>query len=137
MLEALVILEYLGKEYVVASPDYEGPYSAFIAGRLAGMGVLDGMRAVQSFKPLGLASKPKIFGSGYSVGAIATEWAASLASQYVPDLNIVGWAMGGTPSNLTGTFTFLHGFLFFWLSSVWNKRFIRCFCISSSCTNIG
>lgn len=39
--------------------DYEGPNAAFIAGRLEGRGVLDGIRATLKFSKLGLAN-PKI-----------------------------------------------------------------------------
>lgn len=111
-IESLLLQIYISQGYIVASPDYEGPDSAFAAGRLEGMAVLDSMRAVQSFTPLGLSSNPKIFGSGYSGGAIANGWAAALHPTYAKDLNVVGWAIGGTPSNLTGTFTNVDGTIF-------------------------
>jgi hypothetical protein len=78
------------------------------------MGVLDSMRAVANFKStLGLnTSTPKIVGYGYSGGAIATGWAASLISSYAPELKVLGWASGGTPANLTGTPVFLDGGLY-------------------------
>lgn len=78
--EFLVIQLYLLQGYIVASPDYEGPDAAFSPGHLEGMGVLDGMRAVQNFADkLGMSTnKPAIVGTGYSGGAIATGWAASL-----------------------------------------------------------
>ncbi|CAI7657889.1 unnamed protein product [Penicillium glandicola] len=102
-VELLVIEIYLALGYTVASPDYEGPDAAFGPGRLAGMGVLDGIRAVKSFKTLGLTDDPMVVGIGYSGGALATGWAASLQPKYASELNIKGWAQGGTPSNLTGT----------------------------------
>ncbi|KAJ5650688.1 uncharacterized protein N7484_004411 [Penicillium longicatenatum] len=106
--EQLILQSYLLLGYIVASPDYEGPDAAFGPGRLAGMGVLDNMRAVSSFGALGLSSaEPMIVGTGYSGGAIATGWAASLQSSYAPELNIKGWAQGGTPANLTGTLMFI------------------------------
>lgn len=106
--EQLILQSYLLLGYIVASPDYEGPDAAFGAGRLAGMGVLDNMRAVSSFDALGLSSaKPMIVGTGYSGGALATGWAASLQPSYAPELDIKGWAQGGTPANLTGTFEYL------------------------------
>ena len=111
--EQLLLQAYLLLGYIVASPDYEGPDAAFGAGRLAGMGVLDNMRAVSSFSTLGLDSaKPMIVGTGYSGGAIATGWAASLQPNYAPELDIKGWAQGGTPSNLTGTLLFIDDTLF-------------------------
>ena len=113
-VEFFLLQAYLLEGYIVQSPDYEGPDAAFGAGRLAGMGVLDSMRAIANFKTtLGLTtSTPKIVGYGYSGGAIATGWAASLLSSYAPELNVLGWAQGGTPANLTGTAVFIDGTLF-------------------------
>lgn len=45
--------------WTVTIQDYEGPNAAFIAGRLEGRGVLDGIRATLKFPQLGLNS-PKI-----------------------------------------------------------------------------
>jgi pimeloyl-ACP methyl ester carboxylesterase len=71
------------------------------------MGVLDGIRAVNNFKDtLGLKN-PMVVGVGYSGGALATGWAASLHPSYAPELNVKGWVQGGTPSNLTGTLVFI------------------------------
>ncbi|KAJ5081587.1 hypothetical protein NUU61_009851 [Penicillium alfredii] len=108
-VEMFIIQAYLLLGYVVASPDYEGPDVAFSPGHLEGMGVLDSMRAVSNFKDtLGLTSgKPMIVGTGYSGGAIATGWAASLQPAYAPELDIRGWVQGGTPANLTGTLLFI------------------------------
>lgn len=91
--------------YIVASPDYEGPDAAFSAGPLEGMGVLDGIRAVNNFgSTIGFSTAtPMVVGVGYSGGAIATGWAASLQPTYAPELNMMGWAQGGTPANLTST----------------------------------
>jgi hypothetical protein len=111
--EQLILQAYLLLGYIVASPDYEGPDAAFGPGRLAGMGTLDGMRAVSNFNSLGLSSaSPMIVGTGYSGGAIATGWTASLQPSYAPDLDIQGWVQGGTPSNLTGTLLKIDGTLF-------------------------
>lgn len=113
-VEYLLLQAFLLQGYIVSAPDYEGPDSAFAAGRLAGMGVLDSMRAVANFKStLGLTtSTPAVVGYGYSGGGIATGWAASLQQTYAPELNIKGWASGGTPANLTGTAQFLENTLF-------------------------
>lgn len=45
--------------WTVTIQDYEGPNAAFIAGRLEGRGVLDGIRATLKFSKLGLTN-PKI-----------------------------------------------------------------------------
>jgi hypothetical protein len=108
-LEMLIIELYLTLGYVVASPDYEGPDAAFGPGHLEGMVTLDGMRAVANFgETVGItAENPMIVGIGYSGGAIASGWGASLQSSYAPELNIKGWAHGGTPANLTGTLMYI------------------------------
>ncbi|KAJ2980661.1 hypothetical protein NQ176_g2510 [Zarea fungicola] len=111
--EYLLIQVYLLSGYTVASSDYEGPDVAFSAGRLSGMGVLDGMRAVVNYGPnIGLSKNPMIVNAGYSGGAIAGGWAASLQPLYAPELNIKGWILGGTPANLTQTLLDVDGTLF-------------------------
>lgn len=110
--EQLIMQAYLLLGYIVASPDYEGPDAAFGPGRLAGMGTLDGMRAVANFESLGLSSNPMIVGTGYSGGALATGWTASLQPSYAPELDIKGWVQGGTPSNLTATLLKIDGTAF-------------------------
>ncbi|CAL5867108.1 uncharacterized protein PFLUO_LOCUS1320 [Penicillium psychrofluorescens] len=107
-VEMFIMEAYLLLGYIVASPDYEGPDAAFSPGHLEGMGVLDGMRAVTNFnETLGLSANPMIIGTGYSGGAIATGWAASLQPSYAPDLDIKGWVQGGTPANLTATMLYI------------------------------
>ncbi|KAL4905081.1 hypothetical protein BDW74DRAFT_185194 [Aspergillus multicolor] len=109
--EFLFLQRHLLHGYIVSAPDHEGPDAGLGAGRLAGMAVLDSMRAVINYsKTIGLtSSRPAIAAIGYSGGAIATGWAASLHAYYAPELNVLGWAMGGTPSNLTSTFYHLDG----------------------------
>lgn len=113
-VEFLLLQAFLLDGNIVSSSDYEGPDAAFTAGRLSGMGVLDSMRAVTNFKDtLGFSTdNPKVVGYGYSGGAIATGWAASLQPSYAPELAIKGWAQGGTPANLTGTAVYVDGTLF-------------------------
>jgi len=112
--EELFLQVFLKKGFIVSAPDYEGPEAAFSVGRLEGMAVLDSMRAVGNFAEiLGLSTKtPAVVGYGYSGGAIATGWAASLQPLYAPELPVKGWAAGGTPSNLTGTTLHLDGTAF-------------------------
>ena len=113
-LERFLIEIYLFLGYVVVSPDYEGPDVAFPVGRLEGMGVLDGMRAVNNYAlELGFETdNPMIVGTGYSGGAVATGWAAALHPTYAPELNVVGWSQGGTPANLTGVVETIDGTIF-------------------------
>ncbi|KIW00524.1 uncharacterized protein PV09_07883 [Verruconis gallopava] len=113
-LERILMEIYLFLGYLVVSPDYEGPDAAFPVGRLEGKAVLDGMRAVNNFASvLGFETNdPMIVGTGYSGGAIATGWAAALQPTYAPELNVKGWAQGGTPANLTGTLETIDGTVF-------------------------
>ncbi|UZJ55650.1 hypothetical protein CBS101457_004970 [Exobasidium rhododendri] len=99
-----IIQAYLLLGYTVVASDNEGPDSAFAAGRLNGMISLDGVRAALSFSPSKLGKDTKIVGHGYSGGAIAAGWAASLASTYAKELNYVGWALGGMPADLAKFF---------------------------------
>ncbi|OAA56466.1 Lipase, secreted [Cordyceps fumosorosea ARSEF 2679] len=107
----LLLQAYLAKGYVVNSPDYEGPDAAFSVGRLAATGVLDSMRAAQSFgsAKLGLAANAAMVGTGYSGGGLATAWAAALQPTHAPELTIKGWAVGGVPANITAMVPFLDG----------------------------
>ncbi len=88
--------------WTLVYPDHEGPQSAYGAGRLAGQITLDSIRAAQQFAPLGLNSKTPVGMWGYSGGAIATGWAATLHKAYAPELNIVAVASGGTPADVIG-----------------------------------
>lgn len=110
--EGLIINILLLQGWTLSIPDYEGANSSFGAGRVAGHGVLDGIKAALSFSALGLSSNSKILGWGYSGGAIATGWAAALQPTYASTLNMVGWVHGGTPANVSGTLSYLDGTLF-------------------------
>lgn len=102
----LETLAYIGglqtQGWTMVFPDFEGPYHAYGAGRLAGQATLDGIRAALSFAPLGLSASTPIGMWGYSGGGLATSWAASLHPSYAPELNLVGAASGGTPADVFG-----------------------------------
>ncbi|HEX5403192.1 MAG TPA: lipase family protein [Pseudonocardiaceae bacterium] len=94
--EIVLIDAALSKGWVVTVPDYEGPNSAYMAGRQAGHAVLDAIRATESFRRTGLNGAATNVGLwGYSGGALASDWAAELQSSYAPELNIAGVAEGG------------------------------------------
>lgn len=79
--------------------DHEGPFQSYAAGRLGGQVTLDAIRAALQFEPLGLSKETPIGMWGYSGGAIASGWAATLHSQYAPELNVKAVALGGTPAD--------------------------------------
>jgi len=96
-VEALLVLPLLSAGYTVSIADTEGQDAAFGAGPVYGMNTLDGLRAASQAAGTGLDTSTKIGLIGYSGGAIATGWAASMAPTYAPDINarLVGATMGG------------------------------------------
>lgn len=101
-LESAIPTEFLAVGWTVLFPDYEGPQSEFSVGRLEGQTTLDSIRAAEQFAPAGLDSKTPVGLNGYSGGAIAMGWTASLQKTYAPELNLVGFTLGGTPADLIG-----------------------------------
>jgi hypothetical protein len=99
--ELPLMMQALAQGWAVVVTDYEGPDSAFGAGRMAGRGVLDGIRGAESLPGTGLTGVQTPVGLwGYSGGGLATSWAAELQPGYAPELNIAGAASGGTPSDM-------------------------------------
>lgn len=96
--EEAAILPLLLAGYTVVTADYEGPDYQWTAGVNSGHGVLDGIRAAQAFTGLGTSTPTALW--GYSGGALASQWANELAADYAPELNIVGVAAGGVPSDI-------------------------------------
>jgi hypothetical protein len=114
--ETLAYLPALATQgWTMVFPDYEGPYSAYGAGKLSGHATLDGIRAALGFEPLALSADTPVGMWGYSGGALATAWAASLHPSYAPELNVVGVASGGTPADVFGIVKAAEGGPFFGL----------------------
>ncbi|KAM0754629.1 LIP-domain-containing protein [Meredithblackwellia eburnea MCA 4105] len=111
-VEELAITAALLQGWTVVSSDYEGPNSTFGAGILEGRAVLDALRATLAFPSAGVSKGAKIAQFGYSGGAIATGWASALHPTYAPELNMVGFAYGGTPANLSLTLEYIDGGVF-------------------------
>ena len=99
----------LAAGYTVLFPDHEGPNSEYAVGKIEGHIVLDSIAAAEQFAPLGLSAKSPVGMYGYSGGAEATAWAASMQQAYAASLNIVGIATGGTPADLAGAFSAVDG----------------------------
>ncbi|WP_109529110.1 lipase family protein [Nocardia aurea] len=97
--EAVALNAVLARGWSVALPDHLGPTFAYGAARLGGQITLDGIRAARAVPGLNLHRSP-IAMAGYSGGGMATAWAAALAPTYAPELDIVGAAAGGVPTNL-------------------------------------
>lgn len=112
VLDEAMFLPYLNEGYIVTVPDHEGPLDAFAAGRMEGHMTLDSIRATLNFDKLNLSKNSKVAGYGYSGGALNLGWASSLKRVYAPELNVVGWAFGGTPANLSSTMDMASGTAF-------------------------
>ena len=78
-----------------------------MAGRESGYGALDAIRATEEY--LGIGPETRVGLSGYSGGSVAANWANDLAPTYAPEVNIVGVAEGGLPSNYFNHFAYIEG----------------------------
>ncbi|MEU1985785.1 lipase family protein [Nocardia sp. NPDC019395] len=107
VIEQAVIAGYLAAGYTVVVPDYEGPDLEWTIGRQSGYAALDGIRAAEQI--LGLPASTPVAMSGYSGGAVPTEWAAELASHYAPELALIGAAAGGVPVHLAHNLSYVSG----------------------------
>ncbi|PQM44098.1 putative inactive lipase [Mycobacterium talmoniae] len=74
--------------------------------------MLDGVRAAVNADRLGLAADAPVGLWGYSGGGLATGWAAEVAADYAPDLNVVGAVLGSPVGDLGHTFRRLNGSFF-------------------------
>ena len=101
--QQLLFSTFLNEGWILTIPDYQGPQRAFAAGRLEGRMSLDGIRAALNFGEIGLDKNTSVVTYGYSGGAIASGWTAALQASYAPEINAIGFAMGGTPANVTST----------------------------------
>lgn len=90
----------LDRGWTVIIPDHLGPRVSYPGGKISGRIALDGMRAVRDDPRFD--SRHSRFGAlGYSGGGIATAWLANLHPEYAPDVNLVGVAQGGVPTDMT------------------------------------
>lgn len=108
-LELPIIAMALRQGWAVSVPDHEGLGGRFGAAREPGYRALDGIRAALGFAPLGLGAATPIALWGYSGGGLATAWAAELAEDYAPELNIVGAAAGSPVGDPAAAFVRLNG----------------------------
>jgi hypothetical protein len=94
--ELILVQSALEQGWVVIVPDFQGPNGAFLANKLAGQAILDGVRAaIQSSDMTGISTRPTIALWGYSGGGITSGTAAELHATYAPELEIAGVAIGG------------------------------------------
>lgn len=108
-LELPIIATALEQGWAVSVPDHEGLGGRFGAAREPGYRALDGIRAALGFAPMALTSAGAVALWGYSGGGLATVWAAELAAEYAPELNIVGAAAGSPVGDPAAAFVRLNG----------------------------
>lgn len=117
-LELIMIAAVLTEGWAVSIPDHEGPNGRWGAPYEPGYCVLDGIRAALSTERLDLPADASVGLWGYSGGGLATAWAAEVAADYAPELNIVGAALGSPVGDLGNTFRRLNGTFFSGLPAV-------------------
>jgi len=107
----------IARGWAVAVTDYEGlgtpSTHTYIAADAEAHAQLDVVRAALKVPELGLAANAPIALSGYSQGGQSTARAAEIEGTYAPELNVVGAAAGGVPSNPEQLGTTLNGGPFF------------------------
>ncbi len=108
-MELLVLAGVLRRGWVVSVADHEGRRGFFGAAREPGYRALDGVRAALSFAPLGLSPDTQVGVVGYSGGGMASAWAAEMAPDHAPELNLVGAALGAPVGDPGQTFIRLNG----------------------------
>ncbi|MBF6179503.1 lipase family protein [Nocardia otitidiscaviarum] len=111
-LELPLIAAALARGWAVSVPDHEGLGGRFGAAREPGYRALDAARAALRFDPLGLDAGTPIGLWGYSGGGLATSWAAELATDYAPELDIVGAAAGSPVGDPAAAFVRMNGSAF-------------------------
>ncbi|MFI7670935.1 lipase family protein [Nocardia sp. NPDC049526] len=117
-IELPVITYALARGWAISVPDHGGLAGHFGVPREPGYRSLDAIRASLRFAPLGLSEATPVALWGYSGGGLATAWAAELAAQYAPELDIVG-AVAGSPVGDPGSaFARLNGTFFAGFSTV-------------------
>lgn len=94
--------QMLDAGYVAVATDYEGlgtpGVHPFLVGESEGRGVLDIARAAQDIPDAGASNAVAIW--GMSQGGHAALFAAQIAPEYAPDLDVVGVAAGAPVGNL-------------------------------------
>ncbi len=108
-LEFIVIAAVLAQGWAVSVPDHEGRHGCWGAPYEPGYCVLDGVRAALNADRLGLSAAAPVGLWGYSGGGLATGWAAEVAADYAPDLNVVGAVLGSPVGNPENTLRRLNG----------------------------
>lgn len=102
--EELFVATMVARGFAIVMTDYEGlgtaPMHTYVGRVAEGQAVLDAARAAMRLPDTSLDPHGPVAFWGYSQGGGATASAAELASQYAPELHIVGTYAGAPPANL-------------------------------------
>lgn len=110
-LEYFLIAAAVAEGWIVSIPDHEGPDGMWGAPYEPGYCVLDGVRATMNYEPFDLPASTPVGLWGYSGGGLASAWAAEMAPDYAPELDIVGAVLGSPVGDPGATFRRLNGTL--------------------------
>ena len=117
--EGSIVLRALQEGWAVVVTDMIGlgtdGMHTYGVGRDQGQALLDVVRAALALDAAELNADAPVGLMGYSQGGGTVAWAASLAADYAPELNLVGTAAGGVPSDLGAVARRANGGLFFGL----------------------
>ncbi|OZE41999.1 MULTISPECIES: lipase family protein [unclassified Rhodococcus (in: high G+C Gram-positive bacteria)] len=109
--EFLLVLHALRRGWTISIPDHEGPDGHWGSPQEPGFCTLDAIRAALSFEPLELNYSTPVALWGYSGGGLATSWAAEMAPEYAPEIELVGAALGSPVGDPGSAFTRLNATL--------------------------
>lgn len=126
-LELPLVVSALARGWAVSVPDHGGTKGRFGVAREPGYRALDAIRASLAFAPLGLATTTPVALWGYSGGGLATAWAAELAAEYAPELDIVGAVAASPVGDPAAAFVRLNGSLFAGFAAVFTAGLRRAY----------
>lgn len=106
-VEGMSVGKMLLRGWAVAVTDYPGLGTpgdhTYLVGRSEGTAVLDAARAAQRLPEMqqaGVSTASPVGIAGYSQGGQASAWAAELAGEYAPELQVKGASSGGVPADV-------------------------------------
>jgi hypothetical protein len=111
--EAAAVTAALAQGWSVAVTDYDGYVNGgaptYVTGEAMGHAVLDMARAAAQVPGARVTRQSPVLLQGYSQGGGGAGWAASLAPDYAPQLDIRAAAVGGVPADVQAVADSLDG----------------------------
>jgi len=103
----------LEKGYTVLITDYAGYTTGdkptYLVGRSQANAALDIVEAASQIPGANVSASARVAVWGYSQGGQTAGWAAEIHDEYVPNMNVVGVAIGGAPADFLATADVLDG----------------------------